>query len=312
MQVLITGVSGFVGSHAAMRLQDKHTVRGLVRTARARGHLPPQAKVELVVGDITTPATLGAAVDGMDAVIHTVAIPYEHGGATFHDINVMGTRNVVAAAQAAGVKRFVHLSALAADSNSPYPYLKSKGEGEAAVRSSNLEWTILTPSVLVGPEDEFANALARWLVITPLAFPLVGDGQTRFQPLWVEDLATILLKTLDDPTTIRKGYELGGPEHLTYEAMVRQILAALHRKRVLLKIPVPLMRPVIKLMEVALPKPPATTGLLDLLNVDNSTALDAVPRAFGFTPRRFAEVIPYMNTLSFRRALREAFSSRQA
>lgn len=309
MKILITGVTGFVGSHLAEGFAAQgHSVRGLVRSSGARGHLAPGTRVEFVQGDVTRPETLTDAMKGVDAVIHLVAISMERGGATYQGINAQGTRNVVQAAQAAGVKRFIQQSALAADSKSPYGYLRSKGEGEDAVRASALDWTIVRPSVLVGPEDEFANALARWLVITPLAFPLVGDGQARFQPLWVEDLATIYGKILDNPHTIDQTYEVGGPEQLTYEEIVRQVLFALQRKRLLLKVPVPLMRPVVKGMELVLPKPPATTSLLDLLNVTNTTTLDSVERQFGFEPRRFAEVISYLNRYPFGRALGEAFS----
>lgn len=309
MKILVTGVSGFVGSHLAERLvSEGQTVRGLVRQANARGHLSPKLAAELVPGDITRPETLAAAMQDMDAVVHLVAIPYESRGKTFQAINVQGTRNVVQAAQAAGVKRFIHQSALAADSKSPYAYLKSKGQSEDSVRESKLDWTVFRPSVLVGPEDEFANALARWLVLTPLAFPLVGDGQARFQPLWIQDMVTLMGQALNEPRTIHQTYQVGGPEILTYEAMVKQILFALKRKRLLLKVPVPLMRPIIKIMEVVLPKPPATTSLLELLNVDNTATLDAVVKNFGFKPRRFADVISYMNQYSFRKALREAFA----
>ncbi len=245
----------------------------------------------------------------MDAVVHLVAIAYEHGGATYGVINAQGTRNIVKAAESAGVKRFVHQSALAADSKSPYGYLRSKGEGEDAVRASTLDWTIVRPSVLVGPEDEFTNALARWLVITPLAFPLVGDGQARFQPLWVGDMVRVIGQILAEPKTIHQIYEIGGPEQLTYEQMVQQILKALQRGRLLLKVPVPLMRPVIGGMQVVLPKPPATTSLLDLLNVDNTAQLDAVEKNFGFKPRRYAEAIDFLNRKPFGEALKEAFSA---
>jgi NADH dehydrogenase len=264
--------------------------------------------VELAQGDVTRPETLAAAMRGVDAVVHLVAIALERGGATYATINAQGTRNIVAAAQTAGIKRFVYQSALAADSKSPYGYLRSKGEGEDAVRQSGLDWTVVRPSVLVGPEDEFANALARWLVITPLAFPLVGNGQARFQPLWVEDLARIHAQILDEPRTIGQVYEVGGPEILTYEQMVQEILSALGRRRLLLKVPVPVMRPIVKGMEVVLPKPPATTSLLELLNVDNTATPDSVERHFGFKPRRFAEVISYLNRFPFGRAAREAFA----
>src|SRR4029079_6047198 len=124
--------------------------------------------------------------------------------------------------------------------------------------------------------------------------------------LWVEDMAVILTKTLDDPRTIRQSYEVGGPEILTYEQMGKKILFALQRKRLLIKVPVALMTPIIKGMEVVLPKPPATTSLLELLNVANTTSLDSVERNFGFKPRRFAEVISYLNRYPFGKALSEA------
>lgn len=310
MSILITGITSFVGSHLAARLGAQgHTVRGIARNPQARGHLAAQLNAELVRGDITQPATLAAPMQGVDTVIHLVAIPYERGGATHTAVNAQGTRNVVHAAQQAGATRLIHLSALAADSHSPYPFLRSKGEGEDAVRASGLNWTILRPAVLVGPEDEFANALARWLIITPLAFPLVGDGKARFQPLWIEDLVTCIVKTLDTPKTFGQTYELGGPEHLTYEEMVKQILAVLKRSRLLLHVPVPLIKPVIKGMEIVLPKPPVTTSLLDLLKVDNTTALDAVERHFGFKPRRFRQALACLEQLSFGRALREALGA---
>lgn len=281
-------------------------MRGILRKPNNRGHLEPQVQAELIAGDVTRRDSLEPAMKGMDAVVHLVAIPFERGGATYESINAQGTRNVVEAAKAAGIARILHLSALAVDSRSPYGYLRSKGKGEDAVRASGLDWTIFRPSVLVGPEDEFANALARWLVITPLAFPLVGDGQTRFQPLWVEDLVSIMVAALQDANTVGKSYDLGGPEQLTYEAMVKRILFALHRSRALVKVPVPVMKPVVKAMELVLPKPPATTSLLDLLNVDNTTAPDSVERQFGFKPRPFREVIGYLNRYPFGRAFREA------
>jgi len=120
---------------------------------------------------------------------------------------------------------------------------------------------------------------------------------------------TLMSAVLARPETIHQTYEVGGPEYLTYEAMVKQVLVALQRHRLLIHVPVPLMRPTIKIMEIVLPKPPATTSLLDLLNVDNTTTLDSVQRNFGFQPRRFADVISYMQRYTFAQALREAFSS---
>jgi len=295
--IVITGGSGYVGSHLVRRLAEAgQPVRALVRSrarAEAEGRLE-SLPVEWVEADVTRPETLTRALEGATAVVHTVAIAIEKGGRKYEEINFQGTVNVVEACKTAGVHRFVNLSQLGADAQLPYRFLASKGKAQEYVSASGLEWTAFYPSVIWGPEDEFANTFARLVPLSPLIYPIV-DKNARFQPVWVEDVVTALVKSLDDRTTIGQGYELGGPEVLTLEEIERRTLAAIGARRLLVPLPRPVLTLVVTLMEALLPAPPVTRSLLELLAVDNVPKHNAIQR-FVAEPRPFSSdhIAPYM------------------
>ncbi len=309
--ILVTGASGYLGSHIVKRLAEAdQAVRGLLRNrqwAEAEGRLQG-LKVDWIEGDVTRPETLTTAVQGVDAVIHTVAIAIEKGGHTYEDINVGGTVNVVDAAKAAGVKRFINICQLGADSQLPYRFLASKGKAQEYVAASGLQWTAFRPSVIFGPEDEFANTFARLVPISPLIYPLIGNGRATFQPVWVEDVATAVIKALDDDTTIGQELELGGPEVLTMEEIERRTLKAIGARRALVRFPIPVLRVIVKGMEAVFPAPPVTTSLLDLLAVDNTTHNNALER-FVAQPRAFTTdyAAQYMRRFKLGNTLKQFF-----
>jgi NADH dehydrogenase len=306
--ILVTGAAGYLGSHIVKRLVEAgKPVRALVRNrawAEAEARLA-NLKIEWVEGDVTRPESLAAAMQGVDAVIHTVAIAIEKGGRTYEAINYQGTVNVVDAAKAAGVKRFINISQLGADAKLPYRFLASKGKAQDYVAASSLDWTALRPSVIWGPEDEFANTFARLVPISPLIYPIIGDGQAKFQPVWVEDLATAVVKSLDDPSTVQQDLEIGGPEVLTIAEIERRTLQAIGAKRTLIQVPIALLRVVVALMGL-LPAPPVTSSLLDLLAVDNTTRNNAIGR-FVAQPRPFTaeNAAPYMRQFKLDDTLRQ-------
>lgn len=305
--IVVTGGSGYVGSHIVRRLAEMgKPVRALVRSrqrAEKEARLAGLA-VEWAEGDVTRPETLGLAMQGATAVIHTVAIAVEQGERKYETINYQGTVNVVRAAQAAGVRRFINISQLGADSRLPYRFLASKGKAQEYVAASGLDWTALRPSVIWGPEDEFANTFARLVPLTPIIFPIVGNENSRFQPVWVEDVAACVVRALDDAGTIGKEYELGGPEVLTLEEIERRTLKAIGARRLMLRFPMPLLRIAVALMETLLPAPPVTRGLLELLAVSNVTTANAigqfVPNPHPFTAENVA---PYMRQFRVRQTL---------
>jgi NADH dehydrogenase len=309
--ILITGASGYVGSHIVKKLVAAgKPVRAMVHDpdrAQAEGRLQG-LEIERVRGDVTKPETLAAALEGATAVVHTVAIAIEKGGRTYEDINYGGTANMVEAAKNAGVGRFVNMSQLGADPDLPYRFLASKGMAQHHVASSGLDWTALRPSVIWGPEDEFANTFAKLVPLSPVIYPIVGDENAKFESIWVDDLATVVVKILEDDATIGHEFELGGPEILTLEEIERRTLEAVGARRLMVRFPMPLLRVVVALMELLLPAPPVTRSLLELLAVPNTTENNAI-RRFVENPRPFTveNIRPYMREFTVRDTLRQFF-----
>lgn len=301
--VLVTGSTGFVGKHTVKALlASGKKVKCLVRRTSPLEQLSG-LDVEMSYGDINDIASLSAALMGVDTVVHLVAVIREKGGVTFERINYLGTKNVVAAAKKAGVKRIVHMSALGVKQEKRYPYHYTKWLGEQEVIESGIPYTILRSSLIFGAGDEFFSTLAAVMKVLPFA-PVVGGGTTVFQPIWVEDVARCIALSVDSPSKIGRMIEIGGPEHITYEGMVDILRKVLSARRIKLHLPLSLMRPVVRLMELTLPYPPVTTVELTMLPMENATALDAVEAAFGFRPKPLEEVLGYVKTMTYGEALR--------
>lgn len=291
--ILVTGGTGYIGRRIVARLAEAgETVR-----VAARGVAPPHlpAAVQFVQADVASGQGLAEAVQGADTVIHLVAIIRERGEQRFDRVNRLGTENVVKAAVAAGVKRFIHQSALGAAPDPAFPYLASKWLGEQAVINSGLDYTIFRPSVVFGEGDKFITTLANLVRASLAVVPIVGAGRTRFQPIWVEDLVTCFMAVLKDGAYSRRILEVGGPEHLTYQEIVDTVKRELGARRLYIHLPLWLMRPVVAVMQAVLPRPPVTTAQLAMLAKDNITDLNSVPAQFGFAPRRLAEGIGYIH-----------------
>ncbi len=300
--VLVTGASGFVGSHLLPELLGAgHHVVALVRSAGAGEkvvrRLPAAlaANVELRTGDVDRPGTLPAALAGVDAVVHLVAIPRDGtGGRQLLAVNLEGTRNVLAAMQSAGVQRLVHLGALGVEDREDLHYATSKARAELAVRESGLDWTILKPSLLFGPGDGFFNIVADLVRLSPGIVPVPGDGKSRFQPLHVGDLALCLRLAVERPETVGHSFELGGPRRWTYREITAEVCRGMGRRRAIVPVPVRLISLVAGAAEaVHLPFPVATDQLRQLA-LDNVGPLDGVHAAFGFVPRRMEGELGYL------------------
>jgi uncharacterized protein YbjT (DUF2867 family) len=307
--ILVTGASGYVGSNIVRALTaEGYPVRALVYNldrARREARLN-DIPVEWVQGDISRPETLPSALSGVNAVIHTVAIAIEKGSRTYEKVNYQGTVNLVDVVKKAGIRRFINISQMGANALLPYRFLASKGKAQEYVASSGLEWTALRPSVIWGPDDEFANTFAKLALITPFIFPIVGDEKATFQPIWVEDVAKCVVAVLKDTQTIGSEYELGGPEVLTLEEIERRTLAAVDKKRIYIRFPMPLLKVIVSLMEWMLPAPPVTRSLLELLAVPNVPVENNIYR-FVSAPRPFTaeNISPYMRKFTIRQTLNQ-------
>jgi len=289
--ILVTGGSGFIGRRVVARLVDGgHRVRVVARGQRG-GDLPES--VEVARGSVVSGEGLAEAMDGAEKVVHLVAIIRETGDQSFESVIWRGTERVVEAAKVAGVKKFVYVSAIGAQDNPTYPYLQAKWQAERAVARSGLNHAILRPSIVFGEGDEFINALASLVRYNPLV-PVAGTGKTRFQPIWVEDLVTCIVACVEEDAHCGEVLEVGGPEHLSYDQMVDIVKEALGKSRVKLHVPLAVMRPLARVMEWALTKPPVTREQLKMLSLDNVTGTDAVMKSFGVQPRRLADTLDYI------------------
>lgn len=317
-RITVFGGSGFIGRHLIRRLaKTGATVRVAVRDIEAAGFLRPMGDVGQIVpwhADIRDPKDVAAAVDGAEAVINLVGILYERGLQRFRDIHVEGAGRIAAAAAAAGARRLVHVSALGADRASPSAYARSKAEGEAAVLGAFPSATILRPSVVFGPEDDFFNrfaALARLLPALPvfgcsprlvrgpkgrLTIDWWGKGGTQMQPVYVGDVAEAILSTLDDPATAGRLYELGGPRVYSFKQLMERVLAETRRRRCLVPLPyciADLQGAILGL----LPVPPLTRDQAKLLRADSVVSGKALDlKALGIAPTAVEAVLPtYMD-----------------
>ncbi|MEE8346741.1 MAG: complex I NDUFA9 subunit family protein [Dehalococcoidia bacterium] len=289
--ILVTGGSGFIGRRVVSRLEEAgHRVRVLARGLR-RADLPDG--VETVQGNVVSGQGLSQAMEGVQKVVHLVAIIRESRDQTFRGVIRQGTERTVEAAKVAGVKKFVYVSAIGAQDNPTYPYLHAKWQAERAVTLSGLKHTILRPSIVFGAGDEFINALAGLVRYNPIV-PVAGDGKARFQPIWVEDLVTCIVACLDEGAHDGETLEVGGPEHLTYDEMLDTVKDALGRSRLKAHVPLAVMRPLAQAMEWLLAKPPVTREQLKMLAMDNTTETDSVMRNFGVQTRRLADSLDYI------------------
>ncbi len=278
-QVTVFGGGGFVGRHA-VRALAKAGYR--IRVAVRRPHLAPEVKVmgdvgqiEVVQANLRNPASVAAAVAGSDAVINLVGILYAAGRQTFSSVQAEGAATVAKAAAAAGVKRLVHVSAIGADAGSPSAYARSKAEGEAAVRAAFPGAVILRPSVVFGPEDEFFNRFAAMASVSPV-LPLIGGGETKFQPVFVGDVAKAIVAASGRDDLAGQTFELGGPEVLSYRQVLEYVVKETGRARPLVPVPWPLAALIgavgdVQSALIALP-PVLTSDQVKLLRADNVAA----------------------------------------
>jgi uncharacterized protein YbjT (DUF2867 family) len=238
--VTVFGGSGFVGRHTVRALAKAGwRIRVGVREPNQAFFLKPAGTVGQIAPlkcDVTDAGQVAAAVQGADAVVNLTGILSPAGGYGFDDIHIDGAQNIAEAAARAGVKSLVHVSAIGADSESESAYAQSKAEGEMRVRAAFAGATILRPSIVFGPEDDFFNRFAGMARFLPF-LPLIGGGKTRFQPVFVGDVAAAIVTALASEASRGKTYELGGPMTYSFKELMQIVLAETGRRRALVPVP---------------------------------------------------------------------------
>jgi uncharacterized protein YbjT (DUF2867 family) len=291
----VLGGSGFVGRYVVKRLAARGDVVPVgCRHAEEAKFLRPMGdvgQVEPVNVAIDDEIVLPAFLAGSGAVVNCVGILRESGSQTFERVHHTGPARLARFAREAGVERLVHISAIGADPRSTSAYARTKAAGEAAVRDAFPTVTILRPSIIFGPEDQFFNRFAAMAIIAP-ALPLIGGGETRFQPVYVGDVADAVIKCLGDPATAGRTYELGGPKIYTFRELLELLLREIRRKRWFIDLPFGIAQVQARLMSI-LPNPPLTPDQVELLKSDNIVSPGALNLAsLGITPTPVEGILP--------------------
>jgi NADH dehydrogenase len=292
--VTVFGGTGFLGRHTVRALAKAGWRIKVAARRPARGFflrpLGQVGQIDFVKCDIAEKDQVAAALAGSDAVINLCGILFQS-GQSFEDVQANGAANIAEAAAEAGISSLVHVSAIGADKDSESSYAQTKALGEAAVRAAVPTATILRPSIVFGPEDDFFNRFAAMARISP-ALPLVGGGKTRFQPVFVGDVAAAIVTALDSEAAKGTTYELGGPTVYSFKQLLQIVLEQTGRKRLLVPLPFGLASFKAFFLQM-LPKPPLTPDQVKLLKHDNVVAPDAKTLAdLGITPNSVEAEVP--------------------
>jgi NADH dehydrogenase len=296
--VTIFGGSGFLGRHLVRALaRRRYRIRVAVRRPELAGHLQPLGSVgqiHAVQANVRHPASVEAALRGASVAINLVAILHEGGAQRFQTVHIAGADHIARAA-AARDARIVHVSAIGADAQSSSAYARTKAEGEQAVLAARPEAVIVRPSIMFGPEDHFFNRFAAMARISPM-LPLIGGGETKYQPVFVSDVAEAIALAVEGQVRGGTIYEMGGPEVQSFRQLMEYMLHVIGRKRMLLPIPFPLARLQASVLQF-LPNPPLTPDQVELLRYDNVVSEAAVRErrtleGFGLTPTSIEAVVP--------------------
>ncbi len=297
--VTIIGGSGFLGRHITRALaRQGHRIRVAVRRPDLAGHVQPlgtPGQIMPVQANLRYPESVEAACAGSDVVINLVGVLFSSGGQTFSALHAHGARVAARAAKNAGAAQFIQMSAIGADEDSASEYARTKAEGEAAAREEFPGATIIRPSIVFGPEDNFFNQFAAMARFSPV-LPLIGGGETRFQPVFVGDVAEAIATLVANGNGNGKTWEFGGPAQRSFRELLEYVLEVTGRKRLLVPVPFGLARIKATILGL-LPNPLLTADQVDLLKSDNVVSDAAIAEGrtlegLGIKPEPIEAIVP--------------------
>ncbi len=293
--VTVFGGSGFVGRYLVRALAEQgYRVRVAVRRPNQALFLKPMGdvgQVQPVQANIRDRRSCAAAIEGASAVVNLVGVLYESGAQKFDAVHAAGAHLLSELAAEAGITNFVQMSAIGADADSTSAYARSKAAGEAAVRQAIPTATIVRPSIIFGPEDQFFNRFAAMARLAP-ALPLIGGGTTKYQPVYVKDVATAITTALENSEWDGKTLELGGPDVATFAELMQLMLKEIERSRPLVPLPYFIAKTMASVLQI-LPAPVLTVDQVELLKHDNVVGEGVLGLAdMGIEPAAMSAVLP--------------------
>lgn len=310
--ILVTGATGFVGRHLVARLMALgYPVRCLL-PEQAIDDLPWEQQPEIIVGSILDEESLFHAVTGAHVVIHLANALWWGSPRDLERVELMGTRSLITAARAARVGRIITMSHLGASPSAAYPVLRYKGLVEDALKNSGLAYTILRSGLIFGEDDSFVNHLAMQLSASPGVFLMPGRGEVVLHPIYIEDVVSTLVSSLETLDTVDNVIEIGGPEYITLEDLIRTVMRVSGISRIVIGVPPYVLRWLAVVFNYLLPRSIITMQWFDILATNHTAHLGNVFRYFGVHPRRIEDtLVTYMRGRRYGlQLLRYTFSRR--
>lgn len=303
--ILVTGATGFIGRHLVEQLlHEGHHVRCLVAPGLSDDLPWDDDRVGIVEGHVLDDEALFRAVTGVYVIFHLSNAQWWGRPRDLERVELVGTRNLVAAARAARVGRIITLSHLGAAPSSAYPLLQIKGLVEEAIRDSGLAYTIIRSGIVFGEADSFANHIAMTLRANPFFILMPGRGEVVLHPIHIDDLVSALMRSLRQVNLVDSLVEIGGPEYITVEDLIRTVMRVTKMPRIIVPVPPYMLRWITAIYSRLLPRSLMTPQWLDLLAVNRTTQLGNTYNYFGIHPRRFEDtLLTYMRGRNYWRPL---------
>lgn len=300
--ILITGGTGFIGNVLIRHLSKLgYPIKLLIRPSKISPTIPKGIPLDVAITSLTDTKGLRAAMKGVDVIFHLASAESYGREADLNTVDIQGTEAIVQAASQAKIERFFYLSHLGAERAAAYPLLKAKAYAEQSIKSSQIPFTIFRSALAYGERDHFSNGLAFLLKISPFFVMLPNDGSVLLQPIWVEDLATIMTWSLDMPQTINETIEVGGPEYLSFKQICMLIAEKVKINRQYVEVPPVFLNMLTEILEILVPNFPTSVFWLDYLSTNRTTAMDILPRMYSLLPARMHQRLGYLEGKNFRK-----------
>ena len=310
--ILITGGTGFIGNMLIRHLSSLgYPIKLLIRPSKVTPNLPKGLPLDVAVAGFNDEKGLRAAMKDVNVIFHLAGAETQGRLAQLTEVDIKGTQALVHAAAQARIDRFFYLSHLGADRASAFPLFKAKAIAEHHIRNSGIPYTIFRSGLVYGEGDHFTTSLAVLMKISPYFVLLSNDGESLLQPIWIEDLVTILAWSLDMPDTVDQTIEIGGPEFLTFRQICTLILNAIQIKRHFINTSPLVLNVLTELMEMVKPNFPTTVFWMDYLAANRTANVDVLPRIFNLLPAKMSQRLGYLEGQAFRKNWRTMKNQRK-
>ncbi len=310
--ILITGGTGFIGNMLIRHLSSLgYPIKLLIRPSKVTPNLPKGLPLDVAVAGFNDEKGLRAAMKDVNVIFHLAGAETQGRLAQLTEVDIKGTQALVHAAAQARIDRFFYLSHLGADRASAFPLFKAKAIAEHHIRNSGIPYTIFRSGLVYGEGDHFTTSLAVLMKISPYFVLLSNEGESLLQPIWIEDLVTILAWSLDMPDTVDQTIEIGGPEILTFRQICTLILNAIQIKRHFINTSPLVLNVLTELMEMVKPNFPTTVFWMDYLAANRTANVDVLPRMFNLLPAKMSQRLGYLEGHTFRKNWRTMRNQRK-